>query len=121
MATAAENALFHRVRGDDWRWSFTTADTVSGWASPVVQIRTGPAQTDTLVASSITVGALTANVTITADFAAGTLAWHVQDTVTSSISAGFYYLEVEALVDGDKVTVLPARMLRVVDQVAVTP
>ena len=117
MASAEDN-LWTRVVGDDWRWSFTTSDDVSGWDNEFAQIRKGRDSSGELVASSVTVGDLTANLTITADFAAGTLAWHVDDAVTETLDPGPYWFELSCTVDGDVTTVL-THLLNVVDQIAV--
>lgn len=119
MATAEDN-LWTRVVGDDWRWSWTTTDDVSDWASPLVQIRNGRTSDGTLVATSTTAETVTANITVTANFAGGTLAWHVADTVTETFDPGTYWCEVSVTIDGDVTTVL-THVLSVVDQVAVEP
>jgi hypothetical protein len=116
--SAAEDNLWTRVVGDDWRWSFTTTDDVSGWASPFAQIRKGRDSTGELVASSTTVGALTANITVSSNFGAGTLSWHISDTVTATLDPGPYWFELSVTVDGDVTTVL-THLLNVVDQIAV--
>jgi hypothetical protein len=117
MATAEDN-LWTRVIGDDWRWSFTTTDDVSGWATPLVQIRTGTTSDATLVATSTTAEGVTANVTVASNFGAGTLSWHVTVTVTETLSPGTYWLELSVMIDGDVTTVL-THVLSAVDQVAV--
>ena len=114
----AEDRLWTRVVGDDWRMAFTTTDDVTGWASPLVQIRDDDDSDGTLIASSTTVGDLTANVTLTSDFTAGAFEWHVSDTVTATITPGTYTFELSVTVDGDRTTVL-THYLSVVDQVAV--
>lgn len=121
MATAEDN-LWTRVIGDDWRWSWTTTDDVSTWANALAQVRNGPKSTDTLVLTSTTAEDVSANITVTSNFAGGTLAWHVADTVTATLDPGSYWFElsVEIGASSDVTTVL-THVLSVVDQVAVEP
>lgn len=122
MSTSAEEALWTRVRGDDWRWSFSTTDNVETWdeVTLLVQIRDKATSAGTLVATSNTAEDVTANITVAADFESGLLSWHLADTVTDTITAGLYWLEVELEVGGDLTTVL-SHVLNVVDQVSVAP
>lgn len=117
MATAEDN-LWTRVIGDDWRWTFSTADTVTDWATPFAQLRQGNNSDGTLVATSATAEGVTANITITSNFSTGDLAWHIADTVTETFSPGSYWFELSATIDGDITTVL-THHLSVVDQIAV--
>ena len=120
MSAAAERALWSRRRGDDWRWSFTTDDDVSGWDADtlLLQVRSGSVETATLIVTSDEAEDVTANATVTADFATGTLSWHIDDAVTSTITPGSYVLEIQVEVDGDVTTVL-SHWLEVTPQVAV--
>lgn len=115
---SAEDRLWTRVVGDDWRIAFTTADTVTTWASPVAQIRDDNDSGGTLIATSVTAEGVTANLTITSDFSAGEFEWHVADTVTAGITPGTYTFELSVTIGGDRTTVL-THYLSVVDQVAV--
>jgi hypothetical protein len=119
MATA-EDRLWTRVVGDDWRWSFTTTDNVSNWSNPLAQLRRDNVSTGELVATSTTAEGVTANLTITANFGTGDLAWHIGDTVTATFDPGSYWFELSVQVAGDVTTVL-THHLSVVDQVAVEP
>jgi ABC-type transport system substrate-binding protein len=118
--SAAEAALWTRVKGDDWRISFTTADDVTDWddTTIVAQLRAGATQSDTLIATNVTAEDVTANITVTADFTAGELEFHFDDLATDDIAPGRYTFEVQVEVDGDVQTVL-THWLLVVDQVAV--
>lgn len=118
MAIDAETALWTRVVGDDWRFSFTTTDDVTTWdeATVVIEVRAGTNADATLVASTEDVSV--AAITVTADFTAGELAWHIDHLDTAGIAAGDYTLEVQVEVDGDVTTVL-THSLSVVDEVAV--
>jgi hypothetical protein len=117
---SAERALWTRRRGDDWRWSWTTTDDVSSYddATVLVQVRAGVDEDATLVASSETIDDFTANITVTVDFDAGELAWHIDDAVTSTLDTGDYQLEVQCEIGGDVTTIL-AHTLSVVAQIAV--
>jgi hypothetical protein len=116
--SSAEDRLWTRVVGDDWRWTFSTTDDVTDWSDALAQIRRGQTADSELVASSVTVGDLTANITVTADFSTGDLAWHVDDAVTATLEPGSYWFELSVEVDGDVTTVL-THFLSVVDQIAV--
>jgi hypothetical protein len=120
MSAASERALWTRRRGDDWRWSWTTTDDVSAYddATVLVQVRAGVDEDATLVASSETVDDFTANITVTVNFDAGELAWHIDDAVTSTLDPGDYQLEVQCEIGGDVTTIL-AHTLSVVAQIAV--
>lgn len=118
MPPTPEDRLWTRVVGDDWRFSFTTDDDVTGWDEPLAQVRRDRLSTGELVATSTTAEEVTANITLTVDFAAGELEWHIDDAVTATITPGSYWFELSVEVDGDRTTVL-THLLSVVDQIAV--
>lgn len=107
---------FDRVRGDAWRWSYTTTQNTSDWSNLVVYVRTRPTRDAPVIVSSP--GGI--DVTGT-DFAAGRLEWLIADTVTSGLPVGEAWIEVQAIVpaEGGERTIMPARRLRIRDEVAV--
>ncbi len=114
--TTDESGVWAKFQGDDWSWHFTTTSTVSTWSDPRITIREARSSTATVVAST---ELATPTITTTGtNFATGTLKWQVSDTVTSSIAANSYWIEVEVLIGSDVRTIL-SRPLLVLPQVTV--
>lgn len=130
-AAEAEDALWTVKRGDDWRFGgangWSSDDDLSTWddETVLVQIRRGDSADSTLVASSdvddVGDGVVAIDLTGTTFTASDSvLMVHIEDADTAELPVGDLFIEAECEIDGDVVTFLPARVLSVVDQVAVS-
>lgn len=118
MAVSAtdESAVFVRFAGDNWVWDWATTDTVTTYSDPRITIRETREATATVIASTeLAVPTITTTGT---NFASGVLKWQVDDSLTSTVAAGLYWLEVKVLIGTDVRTIL-SHSLRVLPQVAV--
>ena len=126
-----EGPLWHRYVGDDWIWSASTDADVSGWEDPVIQIRAGRTAASTLLASNTGVdpiihtdGDVDLGVPAT-NFNTGVFTWYIASEDTYTIANDgltiTVWIEVEAIVDGARTTVMPARPIVVHAELAVRP
>jgi hypothetical protein len=106
---------FDRTRGDAWLWGWDTTEDISDWSDLIVVIRDGPTE-----AANILAGSPAQISTTGTDFAEGHLEWLILSAVTEDIPAGVQWIEVSADVpsEGGPFTIMPARRLRVREQIA---
>lgn len=102
--------LWERFQGDRWTWlwdadpddGFSVAD-VATWTDPVITMRRGDRTTDPLVASTTEDPATIVDL---CDFANGIVGWEVLPAVTSTVTAGTVWVELEVKIDGNETTVI---------------
>lgn len=113
-------------QGDDWtiEWTRTAGTATYDDSTLVVQLRIGPAKTDTLIASSVRVtGTPSIPIDLTGtDLTTGPLKikWSIPSNLNTGIAPGFYWLEIQCEVNGILKTI-QRRRIEMLSQVAVGP